>query len=77
MDVCLMAEAYVLSEYALISWNYLNLLKVLNFKKHIWLTMWKTNYHVAGNVRNCPNLAKFTATSRLQSELSLHNTYWS
>ena len=43
-------------KWFLISWNYLNLLKELNFKQHLRLLRRKTNWHVAGNVGYCPTL---------------------
>ena len=43
-------------KWFLISWNYLNLLKVLNFKQHLRRLRRKTDWHVAGNVGYCPTL---------------------
>jgi hypothetical protein len=43
-------------EWVLVSWNYLNLLKVFIFKQHLWFAKRKTNWHVAGNVGYCPIL---------------------
>jgi hypothetical protein len=42
------------TKWALLHWNYLSLLKVRNFRKHLWLTKRKTKWQAAGNVGFCP-----------------------
>jgi len=37
-----------------IFWKYLNLLKVLNFRQHLWLTKRKTKWQAAGIVGHSP-----------------------
>jgi hypothetical protein len=44
------------TKWALHYWNYLSLLKVLNFKQRLWLAKRKTSWHATGNVRYCPTL---------------------
>jgi hypothetical protein len=78
---CLMAGAYVLSEWVsewvLVWWNYLNLLKVLIFKQQLWLAKRKTNWRVAGNIGCWPTLPLSAIRNlRPQSESFLHKTYW-
>jgi len=68
-------------KWALFSWNYFNILKVLNFKQHPRLLKRKTNWHVAGNFGYCPTLA-LSANRHLRpphvwrSESFLDKTYW-
>ena len=58
---------------ALVSWNYLNILKVINFKRHLRLLKRKINWQAAGNALCYPT---FAATSSVQSRSFLHKTYW-
>ena len=65
---------------ALVSWNYLNLLKVSNFKQLLRLLKRKTNWHVAGSVGYCPTLLlsaiRLLRPPHAQSESFLPKTNW-
>jgi hypothetical protein len=56
--------------------NYLNLLKALKFKQHLWLLKRQTSWHVAGNVGYCPTLPP-SAIRHLRPHhvYSLHRCY--